>query len=656
MLCARLPRFLLVTAILALLLSTGVNSAEIEVGGVGFDVTLGFAGHFRPNTWVPVQVRITNAGVPFDARVEVVSSIGASLLSEPTHIIYRRPVSLPSGTHKQLLLTLPITSTYQPLDVRLVETNGNILQSERIPLRDAAVTADIVLVLDTTGERWTWLQEVIQPSATLRRTRVYVAHAQSADELPSEWVSYESVRTIVLTDTFPVAALSAAQIRAITQWVQSGGHLLVVGGPALDATTAPELAALLPVTLTGGSQTVTLRNLTSDAAPLPAPLQTIAWNTRPGTGRIDLAANGMPLIAHQWVGAGRVTYLGFDLSARSLRNWSGLDAFSRSLVFPPRMVRHSTISLERSLLPLLNGQKVPYPRHFWLAIFMLFYICAIALSLSVAQYRRLGWLLLLITTMVSSGYVQLMVKPQARQALRAYGEIRISQVPPSGGPSYSVALAQMVNMQGGDWLIQPDSGVQLAPASTLLADLDSVLVLEQTDAQIRLGPAKARQALAITSQSFTDIPLQVSVARQSDSLQLKIANNSAWPVRSAFFVDRDRYVYIGDVPAGETAESSFPADQFIIATDTLSPDWIAASVASVAKEQAIRPDKRETDALRFIVSHALTPGRDTMEPPWGTPLLVALIDTPISPPFAQSFTGVGYHFIVCPLSSLWEDE
>jgi hypothetical protein len=628
-------------------------SADVDVGGIGFEVNLGFAGYFRPRSWVPLQITVVNEGVPFSADVEVVTTLGTSFTAMPGRVMYRRPLVMPTGTKKRLLINLPISNTQRPLDVRLVEANGNVLRSQQISLIGAGVSADIILVLDETGERWTWLQDVAQQTqGYMNRVRVHVAHIRSAPELPSDWVAYESIRTIILTDNYPIIQLSSEQIDALLRWIQTGGHLLVVGGSAQNLAQVPQLADILPVKLGTGSRIVTIERLGLGLSPFPEPYRTVVWNAAPGSGKVDYALSDIPLQAHQWVGAGRVTYLGFDLAAQPLRHWVGLDYYSRNLVFPQRMVRRGTGSLESSLLPLISTQRIPYPSHFTVILFAISYIAAVAGSLQLTTTRPLGWLLFGGSVVIAVIYTQVVMQPQIERSLRGYGEIRITQVPPESGEAYSFALAQMVNMRDDNWTIAQVPGVYIAPAGTNQIEANSLLVVEQNDNQVTIGPVTARRPLAITSQSLDHLPVQVTITREGTNYRLKVMNNTPWIIRHAFYVDEDRYVSLGAMEPNKTSEVVFAADQFIISSATLSSNWIAASVATVARNQGPDTRKWALQALEQIVDYALTPSNDRNDLPWGHPIIVAMIDTPVSQALTDSYTSVGLHFIVIPLSSL----
>ena len=189
--------------------------------------------------------------------------------------------------------------------MRLVELNGNILSNRRISLRESAITSDIVLILDTTGEKWTWLHEVVPTTRSFSpQTRVYVAHARSETDLPTEWVAYESIRTVILTPSFPIASLAPEQITALVDWIKAGGHLLVAGGPGLDLVSVSELADRLPVALSNASRVVTPGRDGLQRASFACSDASARHVSSTGQGKVDLAVDDIPLIAHCYVGTG----------------------------------------------------------------------------------------------------------------------------------------------------------------------------------------------------------------------------------------------------------------------------------------------------------------------------------------------------------------
>lgn len=637
------------------------EALAVEVGGLSFQVNLGFGGYFRPGSYVPVKVEIANEGFPVEAAVEVVVHTGYRYPADTNRYIYRQEVALPTGARKRLDINVPLTDIYRPLDVRLVQKDGAVLGATRLSLRDVGVSSDIVLVLDPTGEKWTWLQEpAFSALGTSRRSRVYVIHARSERDLPNDWVAYESIRTVVLTDAFPVAALSVGQLEALLSWVEAGGHLVVAGGPGLEAYRSPLLRAVLPVALTGSTEIITVTDLGSDYSPFSPPRELVVWQALPppaaGAGRISQSIDDLPLLAYRWYGTGRVTYVGFDPSQAALRDWPDLDRFSREIIFPARVVHQvATRSLEQGLLPLLLSQTIPYPRHIWLFLFLTVYGAGFLLWLWLAGRHLWSWAAMAVWLGLAAATAWLAFGPQARAALRAYVEVRVTRVPPAAGKAHSFAIAQVMDMHGGYWTVARKPGEYMAPVTASGSETPALLFIEQKEAEVVIGPTTARRPQALASHALLDLPVEVEISRYNFDYEVRLHNGTPWPLKGAFFIDRQRYVSLGGAAPGETLVTRFPAERFITATENLSPDWIAASVGAVARRADSTLERPELQALSRIVSYALTPG-ETSYLPWGAPLIIALLDAPVDPPLRSDYTGSGYHFVVVPLAGILRED
>ncbi len=241
--------------------------------------------------------------------------------------------------------------------------------------------------------------------------------------------------------------------------------------------------------------------------------------------------------------------------------------------------------------------------------------------------------------------------PATRRSLRAYAEIRVSQVPPAAGRAHSFAVAQLMDMHGGYWAVLRAAGMHVAPAATDRSDPGNVITVAAGDEEVVLGPTQARRMQAVTSHALIDLPVRVSLARQDLDLLVTIRNQTSWLVRDLFYVDRERYQHLGEVPAGQTREVRFPAELFMTGTTMLAPEWIAASVGAVARREDRQLDERQRQALSTIVAYALTPDASSYLP-WGEPFIVGIVAAPVTPPLRGGYSGAGYHFLVIPLAGL----
>ena len=127
----------------------------------------------------------------------------------------------------------------------------------------------------------------------------------------------------MLFNDIDTGQLTADQLTALQSWVNTGGQLIITGGPGWQKT-AVAFADMLPVTLTGSES----------ADDLPALRQAFAQPFR-DSGPYLLAASslrngdllyhqdGLPLLARQDWGRGSVYFLALDPKLAPLLDWDG---------------------------------------------------------------------------------------------------------------------------------------------------------------------------------------------------------------------------------------------------------------------------------------------------------------------------------------------
>ncbi len=157
----------------------------------------------------------------------------------------------------------------------------------------------------------------------------FVAQLRAA-ELPIHFQDLQPLAMLVISDT-DTSTLTAGQLRSLTGWVASGGHLLVTGGPDWQKTTSG-LADLLPLqpthTLTI-SGLAPLARLVGDAAELSG--DTLITSGIPGPGAQILAsADGEPLLIQRPLGGGVVSFLAASPALSPLDRW---DAFPALILY-----------------------------------------------------------------------------------------------------------------------------------------------------------------------------------------------------------------------------------------------------------------------------------------------------------------------------------
>ena len=364
---------------LGMLLADGVLPAE---AAIQFDVFLGYDSIVPQNCWLPVVCEIKNDGPPFKGRIEIGPSGPPDAQNRHTE------VELPTGTLKRVVIPVfPGTRGYgASWDARLMDERGK-LRAEQIGLRSRKEVAPGVPLV-----------------GALTRTAGGVPAFPSADAQHSE---YQPVAARLLPQLFPdnplvLQSLSAlylssekapeltdSQVRALFDWLNAGGHLIVGVEQIADITGTRWLQSVMPFDLKEMQPVQRhaelqewLRRSTArtnepssvGSAPMPDPFAARygARSGRPprpmrqpvpdaparatadlrddftfeasemlvGTGRmrdghVDVAAGDTPLIVTANRGRGRVTLLLFSPEREPVRSWANLPLFWAKLVEAP---------------------------------------------------------------------------------------------------------------------------------------------------------------------------------------------------------------------------------------------------------------------------------------------------------------------------------
>lgn len=310
----------------------------------------GVGGFVRPGDWAGVEltVRQLASGQPIRAAVQIHSRDpdGDTLLA-------RREVSLVAGAERAVWIYLPLdwnlrTSSEFTVTVRElpedasgeeVTVGSQLLATSFLPREVVSATESKIGVVG--GDAFGLDQYEAIARIGSRSERVRTGHGEfrviaglSPDQMPDRWIGLSSYDTLVWTDGDPLQ-LVGARADALREWVQRGGHLIVVPetvNPAWFASSNP-LADLLPEGRFERREDIGLeqyRHLLlrpQNTASLPS--RTVGYVYRP-----DVESQGYALIegaegatiAQRRNGAGLVTVVGLDLRSRALASAGGLRA------------------------------------------------------------------------------------------------------------------------------------------------------------------------------------------------------------------------------------------------------------------------------------------------------------------------------------------
>src|SRR5256884_4536135 len=129
---------------------------------------------------------------------------------------------------------------------------------------------------------------------------------------------------IPASDVYATDSLTSGQKTAISDFVRSGGDLLLATGAAWRKTLAGLSPAILPMAISGTASVTT--------ALLGGSPVEVATGTQITTAPAWLAAGAQPLLLERRLGEGIVTLATFDWNQEPVAGWSGTGPLLRQLI------------------------------------------------------------------------------------------------------------------------------------------------------------------------------------------------------------------------------------------------------------------------------------------------------------------------------------
>lgn len=304
-------------------------------GALEVTVVPAFEGNYTPGAWLPVTVRLRNAGAPATAIV------AAALPDAPFRNL--QPVELAAGAEKQL--TLYVAMEQATRELRLTVTSGGALVFEQE-----------LAVRPRTNERMLGILASQNPGLNLPRRQDLTEQPFTSVSLdlatfPDHAAGLSSLGLLLLSDV-STAELSQGQREALLGWVSAGGHLIIGGGPTAARTLAGLAPQLQPAALGGDAQIgdQPLAALAGAEGPGPLPGVLLA----PGPEAIAGSQGEPPAWATRQLGVGAVTQLAFDPGLPALAAWPGAPQFWDRLLRPP-LLTSSPFGLQPGVDSLQEG-------------------------------------------------------------------------------------------------------------------------------------------------------------------------------------------------------------------------------------------------------------------------------------------------------------
>lgn len=355
-------------------------------GPLTLDARAGFDGLYEVMSPVPVVVTARNDGAPVEGEVRVFVPAGGATAP----LVYSAPVSLPTGSDKRIPLVVHLPTFGDRLTVQFISDGQVVAETVADPLRGVNRDELFYGVVSSDPGGLAFLETI--PGDRRDASVAFLA----LDDLPEVSAAWNGLDVLVLDDV-DTSRLTAGQLSALRAWLESGGQLVVAGGPG-GPRTASGVADLLPVAVTGVSSVDELPGLAEFAALPPDGSGPYAVTTaEPIRGEVLIAQDGLPLLARAPLGRGAVTFLALDPRGAPLAGWQGNEELWAAIADPPLLppwaggIREGYAATQA--VSYIPGMRLPSVAQ--LVLFLLLYTLIIGpinfLVLRRLKRRELAW-------------------------------------------------------------------------------------------------------------------------------------------------------------------------------------------------------------------------------------------------------------------------
>lgn len=338
-------------AMVCLLFATAAARAQDEEGEVRLEIThLGVGNLAREGSWTALRVELSDRGVA--SQREVVLRVR---LTDPDgdEAEYDRVVTSNSGLPQAFWLYFKMPEiaggldwidvlAYEAEEVRTTYRAGALLGRTQEPTqRVMSGQRGMMAVVgpNTFGLTRYGYTEGFEAFLPQGHEISYIANGLEVSDLPDRWqglIAFDVLVWGAVRDGMDPGSLSADKARAIREWVESGGHLVVVlpsiGQEWFSATGNP-LAGMMPKILPPrsvegvdlNSYRALLTPASAEEVPLPANGIVRIFEPAPGAAAGEAVpilsnADGECVVIRRNFGCGAVTLIGLDLNQTVLRN------------------------------------------------------------------------------------------------------------------------------------------------------------------------------------------------------------------------------------------------------------------------------------------------------------------------------------------------
>lgn len=290
---------------------TPEQEQEKIIGGDHFvlDLQMGFDNSYIVEKVTPMTATLTNNGEAFQGEFQVkVYTYENTDSGFQKYALYSQKLELPEGATKQVSMELGLNTVRRFMEVSLVDEGGNVVFQKHVPVDALSPETVAVGVL---SEQPAQVQYLAGMNLS-EKTSVFFLDRDTFPESQSVMENF----AVLIIDDFDTATLGDAQKKALKNWVDNGG--LLVLGTGVQAQKVLSGLDFVDVSLNGTQSVSGISAPDGTALSLSAPLTVAGISAEKAS--VKWEANGTPLTSLMPYGGGYVLLNHFALGLAPFAN------------------------------------------------------------------------------------------------------------------------------------------------------------------------------------------------------------------------------------------------------------------------------------------------------------------------------------------------
>ena len=574
--------FLIFLIIFSSISLSSVFSTQVE--DIEISVDIGFNNFYEYDSQIPINVKLKNNLRDINGKVQLL--IPYKFRDAEVYTAYSKEISIAENSTKELQFVSLIRSNVNKIIVRITDDSDTLIAEKEISIAKGKRYDDINIgVLSDDFESLSYFnlvfrkesQDIIKNVNTNTTTvetivknaidNVNTNVVNISDKMVENWEALQSL-DIIIINNYNTEILTGQENKALEEWVNKGG-LLLVGTGANHEKTLKGLGGLNYI------QVTELDEINEINGDIIEPLNIIQGIKK--SGDEILIQDNKVLVYNKSTGLGNIIITGFDLGLNPFLQWEGKENFFRNILTP-----YITASNEKSIdlgvgLGYNMLRYIPLDRTASLNVIMWIIIIFILLIgpinyivLKKLDRRELAWITIPTIVVLFSLFIYIW-SFATRFEKPLSNNISTVMIYPQSDKSVVNTTASVISFSNGDIDVSMKEGAYFSayrfrPESQLynlrhkFEDGDIIVEYAQNDNKnliFKKRLAWDSQFIEVQDEINTGQGIVYDLKIKDQNIEGSISNLTGLNIEDAVIIYNNDFLKIGDIDEGESKSLTF---------------------------------------------------------------------------------------------------